>query len=616
MNAETNPLLDAALALAVQGVKVFPCHRVVDGECTCHDQGCKSPGKHPRTKNGSKDATTDERQIREWWTKYGKHGRLNFGQTLAGRAVVDVDVAEGKPGEAQWAALSDGQGTRDTLTYRTGRGGVQYVYRLPAGEVGGKENGYGPKLASAVDFKTGPNAYVMVPGSKTVDVYTVIADDPTALLPEWITAVARTIEPYTIRASDGSKVSVGGCNFWGMTLVDLDAIPVDDDRRGNNWLTAVAGHVANMHPDKPDVVRMVCSLINGKSTEPISTHDFDKTVNSVLSMEAAKQAGTDGVPDSFTNGASFFQNVPDVPPAVWGSGTEVLWAEGEALQIAAPQGVGKTTVAMQLVRALGGLQGTVLGFPVKPRKKVLYLAMDRPQQAARAGNRVFAKDDPERLTEYLTVWQGPPRKDLALYPEELLRMCQDAGADTVIVDSVKDAAVGLSKDEVGAGWNRARQIALQGGVEVLELHHMVKNGADGKAPDNINGVYGSTWITSGTGSVILLWGEAGDPVVQFRHLKQPVEEVGPFHLIHDHTTGVTSIQHAADLVQLVKASPKGITALDAAKAMFETDKPDRNQKEKARRKLAKLVTSGVLVEAPGSAKEPTVYRMVSDALFD
>jgi replicative DNA helicase len=610
--------LAAALALAAEGVGIFPCHRVTEDGCTCGELNCKSPGKHPRTKNGSKDATTDRATIELWWTKYGNHGRLNFGQTLRGRAVVDVDVAGGKPGEAQWAALSNGQAARETLEYRTGRGGRQMVFRLPAGEVGGKENGYGPKLAGAVDFKTGPNAYVMVPGSKTDDVYTVTDAAPVALLPEWITTVARTTEPYTIRASDGTKVSVGGCNFWGLSLVELEAIPVDDDRRGNNWLTALAGHATLMHPGKPDVVRMICSLINNKSVEPINPHDFNKTVNSVLSMEAAKheQAATEAVPDTFTNGASFFQNVPEVPPAIWGLGREILWAEGEALLIAAPQGVGKTTVAMQLARALVGLQPSVLGFPVKPRKRVLYLAMDRPQQAARAGNRVFAKDTPERLAEYLTVWQGPPRKDLALYPEELLRMCQDAGADTVIVDSVKDAAVGLSKDEVGAGWNRARQMALQGGVEVLELHHMVKNGADGKAPDNINGVYGSTWITSGTGSVILLWGEAGDPVVQFRHLKQPMEEVGPFHLIHDHTIGTTAIQHAADLVQLVSASRMGITALDAAKALFETDNPDRNQKEKARRKLAKLVNSGVLVAKEGSAKEPTIYRVASGALFD
>jgi hypothetical protein len=34
-------------------------------------------------------------------------------------------------------------------------------------------------------------------------------------------------------------------------------------------------------------------------------------------------------------------------------------------------------------------------------------------------------------------------------------------------------------------------------------------------------------ITAGAGSVVLLWGAAGDPIVEWRHLKQPAAEVGP-----------------------------------------------------------------------------------------
>jgi hypothetical protein len=41
-------------------------------------------------------------------------------------------------------------------------------------------------------------------------------------------------------------------------------------------------------------------------------------------------------------------------------------------------------------------------------------------------------------------------------------------------------------------------------------------------------VYGSTWLTAGTGSVILLHGEPGDPIVSMHHLKKPVAEGGPY----------------------------------------------------------------------------------------
>ncbi|MFF8829125.1 AAA family ATPase [Streptomyces sp. NPDC015131] len=308
----------------------------------------------------------------------------------------------------------------------------------------------------------------------------------------------------------------------------------------------------------------------------------------------------------FKQGGAFFQNVPATPPAVWGSGSEVLWAEGEALLIAAPQGVGKTTLAHQIIRARIGLQDKVLGYPVAPGKRVLLLAMDRPSQTRRAGHRIFAYDPPEVLNDRLVVWEGPPPFDLAQRTDILAAMCQRAGADTVVIDSLKDAAVGLSDDQVGAGYNRARQLALAQGVQVLELHHLVKRGPNGAAPNTMADIYGSVWITSGAGSIALLWGEAGDPVVSFRHLKQPMDEVGPLHLTHDHPAGVTSVTQSTDLLEMARVSgPEGLTALSAAEALFETKSPTRAQKEKARRKLEKLALDGQLTRVepayPGGA---------------
>ena len=53
------------------------------------------------------------------------------------------------------------------------------------------------------------------------------------------------------------------------------------------------------------------------------------------------------------------------------------------------------------------------------------------------------------LNDSVRVWQGPPPQDLARLPALLARLCDQAGADTVVVDSLKDAAVGLNDDEVG-----------------------------------------------------------------------------------------------------------------------------------------------------------------------
>jgi replicative DNA helicase len=297
----------------------------------------------------------------------------------------------------------------------------------------------------------------------------------------------------------------------------------------------------------------------------------------------------------FTPGGSFILDTDPTPQPLWGDGEQVLWADGESLVVGGPQGVGKTTLAQQIALGRAGFDEytKLLGFPIIPgERRLLYLAMDRPKQAARSFRRMVGDAWRSELDERLSVWQGPPPYDLARHTTLLLRLCIDADADTVIVDSLKDAAIGLTDDEVGAGYNRARQTAIAAGVEVLELHHNRKVMGAGKLEKpKIDNVYGSVWLTSGAGSVILLDGNPGDPIVSLHHLKQPAGEVGPFKIIHDAETGQSQIFDAMDL-ELLAAQPDGITAIDAAKAMFETDKPTPAEKEKPRRKLKTLTKRG------------------------
>ncbi len=173
-----------------------------------------------------------------------------------------------------------------------------------------------------------------------------------------------------------------------------------------------------------------------------------------------------------------------------------------------------------------------------------------------------------------------------------------------MLDSVKDAALGLSEDEVGAGYNRARQKLIREGIELLELHHTVKRNAQGGAPSTAADVYGSTWLTNGTGSVILLTGDPGDPVIGFRHARQPAEEVGPWQLLHDQAAGRITIHHQFDPVAMaVAAGADGIT-LDVVVAAQHRDenltgRARASAKEKARRLLDKLVDAGKLTRIDG-----------------
>ncbi|WP_104657347.1 DUF3631 domain-containing protein [Ralstonia insidiosa] len=127
-------ILRAANLYAAQGWRVFPLHSVVDGVCTCGNNDCKSPGKHPLTSHGFKEATTDLQRIAAWFD-----GRTHFPRNIGiatgnGILVLDIDRKPGKPdGKDSLLALLKQHGSLPlpTLIAETGGGGAHMVYRAP-----------------------------------------------------------------------------------------------------------------------------------------------------------------------------------------------------------------------------------------------------------------------------------------------------------------------------------------------------------------------------------------------------------------------------------------------------------------------------------------------------
>ena len=157
-------------------------------------------------------------------------------------------------------------------------------------------------------------------------------------------------------------------------------------------------------------------------------------------------------------------DAPECVESNWGEGHRSLWARGEPFLLCGPDGVGKTTVAQQLVLKLCGLgEPSLLGLPVRSDRRVLYLALDRPSQALRSFRRMVGPDDRQLLEEHLALWEGPLPFDLPAQPGSLLALARRAGADAVVIDSLKDAAMELCKEETGQGLNKAFQILLRRG---------------------------------------------------------------------------------------------------------------------------------------------------------
>jgi putative DNA primase/helicase len=153
-----------ALRHARDGWRVLPLYTIKHGECTCAKRGsCTHPGKHPRTPNGVKDATTDRDRIKEWTWSDANIG-IATGRS-SGIIVLDVD---GDGGVASLEALQAEHGRLPkTVTVKTGNG-RHYYFRCDGDvHIGNSVH----RLGEGIDVR-GDGGYVVGAGSVHVSGFT------------------------------------------------------------------------------------------------------------------------------------------------------------------------------------------------------------------------------------------------------------------------------------------------------------------------------------------------------------------------------------------------------------------------------------------------------------
>jgi replicative DNA helicase len=237
----------------------------------------------------------------------------------------------------------------------------------------------------------------------------------------------------------------------------------------------------------------------------------------------------------------------------------------------------------------------------------LVLAADRPDQAQGSFQRMVSETDRVLLDARLRFWRGIPPVDMGRDPEGFCVWVAEIGVGTVMVDSLKDVALDLVKDEVGSRVNRAMQLIVDGGIAFFGNHHQRKAASDNKKPKTLNDVYGSNWVTAGCGSVILLWGKPGDPIVELSHLKAPADQAGPFSVALDNVPCQMTRVAGMDVLDIARCRG-GCTANDLARALFETTSPTPNEVERARLKLDAHERAGRLVKTGGD-RDPATWRV-------
>ncbi|GAA2259129.1 hypothetical protein GCM10010430_48970 [Kitasatospora cystarginea] len=350
---------------------------------------------------------------------------------------------------------------------------------------------------------------------------------------------------------------------------------------------------------------MAVRLLQQTDSEGADPEQIRAVLDAELSSAADRGIGLQGqrLTRFAVDGWSFVQDLGTQAEPIWGSHEQTAWAAGESLMLVGPPGVGKTTIAHQIVLARLGLLSAVLDMPVAEGERVLYLAMDRPPQIARAFARRVTPADKRHLAERLVFWTGPLPASLDKEPNLLAELAAAHRADTVVIDSLKDVVGKLTDDEAGLAYNNARQRLLRGGTQLLELHHQRKSGGDAKRGERpvLDRVYGSAWFTAGAGSVLFLSGAAGDPVVKLHQLKTVTGDVGPLSVVHDHTRGTSTVDTFLDPETILKTAPQGLTARELASRLTGEAEPERSDVEKARRRLEALVKAGKATKQDGFA---------------
>jgi hypothetical protein len=176
----------AALRYAAHGWPMLALHTPTPDGCSCGQAACPKPGKHPRTRRGLRDATTDHAQIRAWWTRWP---HANIAVTTGRLVVVDID---GPAGRAALSALERAHAPLPvTLTATTGRGAHLY---FDAGQQ--RIASSAGRLGDGLDVR-GHGGYAILPPSihASGQRYRWTTRTRPAALPSWLTVLLSAAAP-------------------------------------------------------------------------------------------------------------------------------------------------------------------------------------------------------------------------------------------------------------------------------------------------------------------------------------------------------------------------------------------------------------------------------------
>ena len=220
--------------------------------------GAKAPN---RMRNWKDEATDDPAQVREWWAEvpYNIAG-------LTGRyLVLDVDIADGKPGMDSMNRLTDEYGLPDTRIHQTPSGGLHYIFECPPDWEIHQRHPLHPDYP-AVDLKAGDSYVVLPPSRRDTGSYTVVSNVAPVRAPDWILELFRG--PATVQTV-------------GRTKILLDELPPGTIGTRDNTLTRLAGRLRRNGQDEAAIYTALCEYQAGWA-RPLPDPDIRRIATSAM----------------------------------------------------------------------------------------------------------------------------------------------------------------------------------------------------------------------------------------------------------------------------------------------------------------------------------------------
>jgi len=459
-------IIDAALKYANRGWAVLPIHTPgANGSCSCGRSDCDSPGKHPRTMNGLRDATTDEATIKKWFNRWPT---ANIGIATgaeSGLVVIDVD---GDEGSESWHELQSRHGTLpDTITAKTARGFHIYL-KHPGGYVKPSASAVG----KGIDVR-GDGSYIVAPPSTHASgkqYMWELSGNPDEVeladMPEWLVESIRAprneTSPIPEVIKEGSR---------------------------NETLTSLAGSLRHRGMPEGVILEVLLTVNKRHCAPPLPEQEIKSIARSVGRYHPL-----------FTTSPSF-NNMCDMmklrvsrlsdgsEPEPMRFLLEDFIPEGYPTMLYGDGGQGKSLLALHLGCSVAA--GVPFLGKTVVKGNVLYcdFELDEREQkrrAYKAARGLGLARPPEGLLYFSPSMQEGSVTDLSAIIKKLAEVVKDNDIALTIVDSFGAAVAGdpESARDVTAFFRKLRQLKT-----VLILDHQAKGGENYKGKTAFGSVY-------------------------------------------------------------------------------------------------------------------------------